>query len=108
MKHTMTLLGVAVLSACAALPEPGALPDIEPPTTFASTQVFSTAAGNWPAANWWQAYGDAQLDALIAEALRQSPSMAVAEARLRRARAYQDDAQGALAPRITGSTSITG
>ena len=36
----------------------------------------------WPAAQWWQRYGDDQLDALVARALKDSPTMAVAKARV--------------------------
>jgi multidrug efflux system outer membrane protein len=41
----------------------------------------------WPAEQWWLAYRDPQLDRLIARALRDSPTLAVAQARLAGARA---------------------
>lgn len=39
----------------------------------------------WPADGWWQRFGDPQLDALVNEALAGSPSLEIAEARLRSA-----------------------
>jgi multidrug efflux system outer membrane protein len=41
----------------------------------------------WPSQQWWKEYGDPQLDDLVARALSDSPSMAVAQARVATARA---------------------
>jgi NodT family efflux transporter outer membrane factor (OMF) lipoprotein len=107
MKHLVTFLGAAALTACAALPGHEPRPAIEPQTSFASRQAFSAPIGEWPAHGWWQIYGDPQLDALIEEGLAGSPSIAVADARLARARSYQDNARGALAPQLNGTSSFT-
>jgi NodT family efflux transporter outer membrane factor (OMF) lipoprotein len=107
MKHLVTFLGAAALTACAALPGHEPRPAIEPQTSFASRQAFSAPIGEWPAHGWWQIYGDPQLDALIEEGLAGSPSIAVADARLARARSYQDSARGALAPQLNGTSSFT-
>ena len=40
-----------------------------------------------PKGPWWQRFGDARLDALQADALAQSPTLALANARLAQARA---------------------
>jgi len=40
---------------------------------------------NWPADTWWQRYKDPQLQSLIEEALKDSPSMDAAEARFKSA-----------------------
>lgn len=40
------------------------------------------AKDGWPEARWWSRYGDAQLDALVERALRDSPTMAVAATRI--------------------------
>jgi NodT family efflux transporter outer membrane factor (OMF) lipoprotein len=107
MKTLIALLGVAALSACATLPGKAPSPAIRPQGSFASTQVFAAPAGEWPAAGWWKVYGDSQLDALIEEGLAGSPSVAVADARLRRARAAQDTSRGALMPQVSASASST-
>ena len=41
----------------------------------------------WPAEDWWRVYGDAQLDALVARALKDAPNLAVAQARVGTAQA---------------------
>jgi NodT family efflux transporter outer membrane factor (OMF) lipoprotein len=106
MKSLFVLVAVAALTACANLP--GEKPSsLKAESDFASAQAFAAPARDWPAANWWQAYGDAQLNALIAEGLAGSPSVAVADARLARARAYQSSTRGSLAPQIGANTSIT-
>ena len=108
MKKVFTLLGVsAALGACASLPGPAPSPEMRPESAFASAQSFAAPAAEWPAAGWWKVYGDAQLDALIEEGLAGSPSVAVADARMRRARASQDNARGALAPQVSASASAT-
>lgn len=59
----------------------------------------------WPKADWWTALGDHQLDALIAEALRDNPSLAEAEARARQAQSEASEADSARKPAVglTGS-----
>src|SRR5262245_7794452 len=106
MKHILTLLGAAALSAYASLPGPQPQPEIRPQSASSSGQSFSGPAGEWPSAGWWKVYGDAQLDALIDEGLAGSPSVAVADARLRRARAFEGSARGALAPQVSASAQI--
>jgi multidrug efflux system outer membrane protein len=62
-----------------------------PPTDVAAAQAFKRTAagleGAEPEVKWWTALGDPELDRLIDTALRGSPSIAAAEARLRQARA---------------------
>jgi NodT family efflux transporter outer membrane factor (OMF) lipoprotein len=107
MKHVVTLLGVAALSACASLPGKTPQPAIRPQSALTSTQAFQAPTGTWPAAGWWKVYGDSQLDALIAEGLAGSPSIAIADARLRRASALADSSRGSLMPQLSANTSIT-
>jgi NodT family efflux transporter outer membrane factor (OMF) lipoprotein len=49
---------------------------------------------------WWQAYGDAQLDALEQQALRNSPTLALAQARLSQARAALAGSSAASLPQV--------
>src|SRR5262249_62253532 len=62
---------------------------------------------SWPADTWWKAYGDAQLDTLVDEALASSPTLAVADARLRRAQSLADVAGAANKPQLNASASAT-
>jgi NodT family efflux transporter outer membrane factor (OMF) lipoprotein len=102
------LLFVAIasaLSACAALPHEGARPQIASAADYVSSHSLAAPVGAWPAENWWQSYGDAQLDALIREALVGSPDIAVAEARLRRAYATAQIADSARRPQATATAA---
>ncbi|RZT36677.1 efflux transporter outer membrane subunit [Cupriavidus agavae] len=52
------------------------------------------------AADWWHALGDTQLDALIADALKQSPDIDAARARVRQARAGLNSNKANLLPKV--------
>src|SRR6266853_1743000 len=75
-------------------------PKLEP-QALGAQQTLAAArldAAAWPADLWWHAYGDPQLDALVAEALAGSPSLEIAQARLRAAQAQAIAAGAARAP----------
>ncbi|HEV3182387.1 MAG TPA: efflux transporter outer membrane subunit [Steroidobacteraceae bacterium] len=72
--------------------------------TVADAQVEPSA---WPADGWWRSYGDAQLDALLDEALAGSPSLATAQARLRAAQAQAVTAGAARLPTTTANAQAT-
>jgi NodT family efflux transporter outer membrane factor (OMF) lipoprotein len=61
----------------------------------------------WPQAQWWTALGDRQLDQLIEEALRDSPTLEIAQARTRRALAQAGVENAALYPQLTANASTT-
>jgi NodT family efflux transporter outer membrane factor (OMF) lipoprotein len=97
------------LTACASLPgEEVSGPAIRPQASFPGTRSFEAPVGAWPAADWWKRYEDAQLDALVAEGLAGSPSVASADARLRRARSQQQGARGSLAPQLSATVATSG
>jgi NodT family efflux transporter outer membrane factor (OMF) lipoprotein len=54
----------------------------------------------WPADDWWKRYADPQLDALVADALAASPTLAAAQARIARAEAASGVARAALLPQV--------
>lgn len=76
---------------------------------LASTRTLSQAAVDvhWPKADWWERFGDPQLDQLEHEAIAGSPSLQAAQARLAQARAAAGVARSALLPRINGDLSST-
>ncbi|HEY0301847.1 MAG TPA: TolC family protein, partial [Rhizomicrobium sp.] len=51
---------------------------------------------------WWTAYGDPQLDALVAQALAGSPTLAAAMARTRQAQSQLSVSRAATYPQVTG------
>lgn len=95
----------SVWSACASLPGDSAGPRIGSVADYASSHSLIAPVGAWPTESWWQSYGDAQLDALIREALVGSPNIAVAEARLRRSQAAVQIADAARRPQASASAS---
>ena len=101
----MLLAGSATLTACASVPDLGARPEIAAPQSIASAASLSADSAEWPAAGWWQGYGDAQLDTLMREAIAGSPDLRMAAARLRQADAYARQAGAALAPQIDATSS---
>ena len=77
---------------------------------LASSQTLKDAkleAAAWPADQWWRSYGDPQLDALVEEALAGSPTLEIAQARLRAAQAQTVAARAARDPQTVFNASIT-
>jgi NodT family efflux transporter outer membrane factor (OMF) lipoprotein len=62
---------------------------------------------DWPTQQWWQRYGDAQLDQLIAQALEGAPDMAAAAARVQQARAMLGVSEAASAPQLSARASVS-
>ncbi|QLF95003.1 efflux transporter outer membrane subunit [Pseudomonas sp. ABC1] len=60
----------------------------------------------WPAVRWWQAYGDPQLDTWVERALRGSPTLAEATARVRQAIALAGVAEAAESPQVDATTNL--
>jgi NodT family efflux transporter outer membrane factor (OMF) lipoprotein len=111
MKIGISVKGLLVstaltLSACAGVPHGGAGPEPAAIANFADTQSFAASTADWPSDRWWDAYGDAQLSALVDEALKGSPTLAEAEARLGSANAATTVARAALLPSVDGSASV--
>ncbi|TLP60059.1 MULTISPECIES: efflux transporter outer membrane subunit [Pseudomonas] len=61
---------------------------------------------HWPAQQWWRAYADPQLDAWMAQALAGSPSLAMAAARVRQAKALAGVVQSAEQLQANASASL--
>jgi outer membrane protein TolC len=86
------------LVACASVPELG-----KEPAPRAVTQISQSLAApptEWPSDEWWHAYADPQLDALIAEALKGAPSLAQAQARVAKAQAVAGETRATLYPTL--------
>jgi NodT family efflux transporter outer membrane factor (OMF) lipoprotein len=91
------------LCACTAGPDYVAP---KPPSRALGAGAFlraDAAEAAQPAARWWEGLDDPQLTALIARGLRDSPSVARMQARLRQARAELAMAKAAPLPSVAGS-----
>ncbi len=97
-----------LLAGCASVPEVGPKPVPVAAESLASGATFAGAQSQWPIEGWWQGFGDAQLDTLIDEGLRDSPDVAIATARVRAADALARQAGAALAPRVGAEGSAGG
>ena len=96
----------ALLTACATVPPTGKMVTPTAIASLQSQQSLAAPQGVWPADGWWKAYGDAQLDSLIDEALSRSPDLAAARARLAKADALAGQSRAALAPQLSADGSV--
>ena len=56
---------------------------------------------------WWSRFGDAQLDALVQQALQNHPNLRIAQARVARAQALTDTIASTELPNVNGSVDAT-
>ncbi|MFO1394747.1 MAG: efflux transporter outer membrane subunit [Steroidobacteraceae bacterium] len=105
LRNAVTLGCLAGLAACAVQSPPAAesvRKDALPETTLPAGWKASGAPAPVDAApvqgNWLATFGDAQLDALVAEAIRNNTDLRAAGARVEQAAAYATASQGALLP----------
>ncbi|MBS0579821.1 MAG: efflux transporter outer membrane subunit [Proteobacteria bacterium] len=106
-----------LLTAAAALAMAGCVdrggwkpaPKLEPNTLAAGHSLQDTRLDSaaWPGDQWWRSYGDPQLNALIDEALAGSPSLEIAQARLRAAQAQAEAAGAARWPSAVVNGEVT-
>jgi outer membrane protein TolC len=97
----------AALAACADLPSSDRnRQQPQPIESYQDTQSFTAPAADWPSDRWWEAYGDAQLTGLIDEALKGSPTLGQAEARLVSASAASQISRSALLPQASGAGNV--
>jgi NodT family efflux transporter outer membrane factor (OMF) lipoprotein len=100
----LTATSIAVLSACATPPrgEPAAR------TPIAQSSLGLAGAAVQPTSDeWWQSFGDRQLDALITRALSDNPGLAEAGTRLHAAQAQAALARSAQFPSAKASGGET-
>lgn len=93
---------LASVSLAACVPDLGPRAEVRPLSTLDST-VSIAATGSerdWPRQDWWTAYGDPQLDGLVEEAMRGSPDLATALARVQQARGALQASGSALLPTL--------
>lgn len=102
----MAAMTMLTLAGCAAIPNLAPDSKIKEADAYQSKVTLSAPAATWPAANWWHRYGDEQLNGLIDEALRDSPTLAIAQARLEAARGMTQIADAPLKPQVTGQAGI--
>ena len=103
------IAGALALAACAN--SGGLHPDgtrIDPASLKMQRRLADVplSPAQWPKADWWTSLNDAQLNALIAEALQSSPTLADADARARLAQAEAEAADSAREPELNAGGRV--
>jgi len=96
------LLFMLLTEGCAVGPNYHPPKVVTPPTFGAANGSVST---NEPVANWWRQFHDAELDHLVAEALRSNYDIQIATLRIREARFQRNIAAADLFPTVDGTGS---
>lgn len=102
MARLIALPLVMALAGCAVGPDYQ-----RPASPAASAAWMEPAAQGAVDPAWWHQFDDPQLTALVERALKSSPDLLEAEARLREARANRDAAAGGRLPRLDVTGSVT-
>lgn len=93
------LLAAGLLTGCVPHDiQPSARLQLDGPA--AGTAIEHASRGDWPHADWWKAYGDPQLDALLVRALADNPRLAIAADRIRAAQAAAGVIKSATQPAL--------
>lgn len=107
------LLLAALAQGCAIIPEHDA-PPLPKTEDYRLDQNLSAALatpgfkqGEWPQADWWRMFDDAQLDGLIDKALAENPDLRIAAARVRLAQKTADVVHAGNLPQISADASVT-
>jgi len=108
----VTLVTVALgVSGCANFAGIGPKAQLAAPQSLGMSAVLAAptvpTAAPAPHAAWWSAFGDAQLNALVQQALQNGPSLKVAQARIARAQSLIDYQTLAGQASVTGSVDAT-
>jgi NodT family efflux transporter outer membrane factor (OMF) lipoprotein len=94
------------LGACAVGPN-YRQPEVALPPAFKEAWQPASPGDDRPRGPWWQAYGDATLDGLEADAARANQTVAAADAQYRSALAAVGVARGALMPTVGVGAATT-
>ncbi|VVE15676.1 Multidrug/solvent efflux pump outer membrane protein MepC [Pandoraea capi] len=106
--RSLTLVCAAVVVSGCALHEPPASRDVATPSAFQSGAGASTPLPDHAVDQaWWQAFGSASLDRVIAMTARDSLDVAAAYARVRQAQALARIAGASLLPSLDGNASAS-
>ena len=100
---------LTTLAGCVSRGDWHATPAIAPQNLIAKRTLASAAVAPeaWPTDAWWSGYGDPQLDTLVDESFMGSPTLEIAQARLRAAQSQATRAKAARLPATSVDAEIT-
>ncbi len=96
--HYFLVLVFSLSTSCVNYVGINSYKKIASPAQFATQKSIPEQQGQWPSYQWTKQFEDKQLGNLIAEALRNNPSLAVARARIAQAHALAAGKASALFP----------
>ncbi|KAA3651017.1 MAG: TolC family protein [Proteobacteria bacterium] len=102
-------LAALLLAGCATLGPDYQAPAMALPAAWHAAPAADPAAERAAIERWWQQLGDAQLSALVEQALRANPDLQAARAALQASRALERVARAGQAPSVgaSGATSAS-
>ncbi|MGZ4996568.1 MAG: efflux transporter outer membrane subunit, partial [Methylobacter sp.] len=107
---TVLAMSLSLLNGCALMPEDGTRSKLlETPSlkqTLSSDAKADKIINEWPRAQWWQEFHNAELNRLIEAALKDSPSLHAAAARLTQAEAVADFQAAEMLPSIYANAEL--
>ena len=106
---SLSAIAYVALAGCVSRGDWHATPAIAPQNLIANRSLAGAAVTPqaWPTDTWWTGYGDSQLAALIEESFMGSPSLEIAQARLRAAQSQATSARAARFPTTTVDAEVT-
>ncbi|MQP77248.1 efflux transporter outer membrane subunit [Stenotrophomonas sp. MYb238] len=104
----MLVLALAACASSGGLQPQGRLLDAGDLHSERTLATSDLSVAGFPASDWWRAFGDPQLDALVAEGLAGHPGLDAADARLRQAQAQAGVARADRLPSLSVSGGYTG
>ncbi|CAN5303876.1 AdeC/AdeK/OprM family multidrug efflux complex outer membrane factor [soil metagenome] len=101
LRRALAAAVACTIGGCASVPQVAHGPAMLAPSALHGGRMLTAATIDWPSDTWWRRYRDPQLDALVDEAIAQSPTLDVAAARVQRAEAMTYQARSADLPQVT-------
>ncbi len=108
IQTTQIALLIAMLSACSVGPN-YVKPTMQTPAAFKEQAGWKTAQpqDELPRGQWWEIFGDTELNKLVAQVEISNQNIRAAEAQYRQARALAQQSQASYYPTVTGGASAT-
>ncbi|EBP3476461.1 multidrug resistance outer membrane protein MdtQ [Salmonella enterica subsp. arizonae] len=95
-----------LLAGCAPMHDTRQSLTQQTPSSHIDSTLPTALKNGWPDSQWWKAYHDAQLDALIDNAIQHSPDMQVAEQRIQLAEAQAKAVEAQDGPQLDFSADV--